>query len=139
MHLAPNPYPILFNDPKTVLRSLFPKCFQQAVNDRHHMVFVLSLQSQHNESRELLRRVGTDVGEVRIKRHKDAAFSLAQGRHLRIRFAAKILFKGGRGFVFRLSHPLCYIYRKVFIDLEFHECYPSAETGTIRSRASCAA
>lgn len=77
-------------------------------------------EPEYDESRMLLRRVGTDVGKVCIRRNQGPHFLLAHRRYIRVRLASHALLENRDGVVPGLTQQGSHFDGKIFVHLEPH-------------------
>ena len=66
------------------------------VDDGQYVRFALLPDAQHNQSGVLIRRVGEEVGEIRVQGHQRALLPLAHRRDVSFGAAGEVLLENRR-------------------------------------------
>lgn len=99
---------------------------------------ILTMQTQHDKSMKIPRRIGADVAEVQIICHERALFMKADVDNSTVILTAQSLILYGERIETRRTKRCGRFNRKILIDLEFHAETFSGRTIT-RSRDNSAA
>jgi len=133
-----DPNSLFIYDPKSVSYILIRKEWNYFLNNRKDVVFVLCIQAKNNETKMVPRRIGTNIREIKIHRHNNAVFNIANVQYVGIRLTNQVLVMDRHCIVPIGPEEVRDLNRHIFIDLEFHAASGS-EMYTTLSLASSAA
>jgi tRNA pseudouridine-54 N-methylase len=136
--LAPDTSPSLIYNPKALRDGFRLEQCENARHDREHCISVLTRQSENNDPVVVLRRVGSDVGEIQVEGDRNALLVLTDFGDGRVGSSAQMLVEHRVRIVAVTAKQGSQIGGEVLIEFEPHAAAPSGVV-TTRSRASSAA
>ena len=101
--------PILLYNPQAGVKWLRREHRHQMVDDGQYVRFALLPDAQHNQSGVLIRRVGAEVGEIRVQGHQRALFPLAHRCDVSIKPAGEVLLEHRRCIVTGRAQQIRYL------------------------------
>ena len=136
--LAANPDAPVFDEPELLGHCVLSERGNELLDDLQNPTLVLTRETQDDDARRCLRRIGPNIREVEIQGDEHATLGLADLEQGRILLAAQRLVEDAEGVVAVLAQQLRDRLGQILIDLGSHAAVRPGRA-TIRSRASSAA